>query len=196
MDVRGAFDNVSRTRLLNTMHQLGIPAQVRNWAGHFLSTDRQLWTSMANKNRSNRSRQGSHRAHRRRSSFSCSTSGHYSATPLNGVAQSASHRTTCIASTSAQKTRGGGTGTAPYPPVSHSVPGLSESSHTSMSRSTMAPLQSSTPWRTVPPGRIPQFRPELARRQRRRKLKSTSNRPPSSPSTIGICSPTPATAPC
>jgi len=36
MDVRGAFDNISRTRLLTTMHQLGIPVQVRNWTCHFL----------------------------------------------------------------------------------------------------------------------------------------------------------------
>lgn len=39
---------------------------------------------------------------------------------------------------SARKTRDGGTGTAPRPLTSHSAPGSSESSHTSMSGSAMA----------------------------------------------------------
>jgi ribonuclease HI len=37
MDVKGAFDNVSKHRPLTTMQELGVPAVVRNWTSHFLS---------------------------------------------------------------------------------------------------------------------------------------------------------------
>lgn len=37
MDVKGAFDNVSRDRLLHTMKELGIPTQVTTWVSHFLT---------------------------------------------------------------------------------------------------------------------------------------------------------------
>ena len=37
MDVKGAFDNVSRDRLLHTMKELRIPAQLTTWVSHFLT---------------------------------------------------------------------------------------------------------------------------------------------------------------
>ncbi|HKT21438.1 MAG TPA: reverse transcriptase family protein, partial [Nitrososphaerales archaeon] len=39
MDVRGAFDNVSRSRLVSTMKEMGLPPPVIKWTNHFL-TDR------------------------------------------------------------------------------------------------------------------------------------------------------------
>jgi hypothetical protein len=37
LDVKGAFDNVSRVRLLETMKQMGIPTPLINWVYHFIS---------------------------------------------------------------------------------------------------------------------------------------------------------------
>jgi ribonuclease HI len=37
MDVKGAFDNVSRPRLLHTMRSLGIPTIIITWTNHFLT---------------------------------------------------------------------------------------------------------------------------------------------------------------
>jgi len=38
MDVRGAFDNVAKIRLLNTMKQLGFPTPIIHWTDSFLSS--------------------------------------------------------------------------------------------------------------------------------------------------------------
>src|ERR1700741_5515566 len=37
LDVKGAFDNVSRERLLKTMHDLGLPKQYLRWVNHFMT---------------------------------------------------------------------------------------------------------------------------------------------------------------
>ena len=37
MDVKGAFDNCSLSRLVSTLHNLGVPIPVRNWVKHFLT---------------------------------------------------------------------------------------------------------------------------------------------------------------
>ena len=37
LDVKGAFDNVSRERLLKTMHDLGLPKQYVGWVNHFMT---------------------------------------------------------------------------------------------------------------------------------------------------------------
>ena len=37
MDVKGAFDNVSRDRLLQTMKEMGLPQQLISWTGHFMT---------------------------------------------------------------------------------------------------------------------------------------------------------------
>src|SRR5690606_24034864 len=36
-DVKGAFDNVSRVRLLKTMRQMGLPTPLVNWVEHFMT---------------------------------------------------------------------------------------------------------------------------------------------------------------
>ena len=41
MDVKGAFDNVSRQRLLHTMTEMGLPTQLVKWTDHFM-TGRQI----------------------------------------------------------------------------------------------------------------------------------------------------------
>lgn len=41
LDVKGAFDNVSKTRLLKTMQELGLPDQFISWVDHFM-TDRKV----------------------------------------------------------------------------------------------------------------------------------------------------------
>ena len=40
MDVKGAFDNVSKERLLCTMEDMGLPPPVLRWTNHFLSKRR------------------------------------------------------------------------------------------------------------------------------------------------------------
>ena len=37
MDVRGAFDNVSKPRLIQTLTELGLPPTITSWVTHFLS---------------------------------------------------------------------------------------------------------------------------------------------------------------
>lgn len=37
LDVKGAFDNVSKVRLLQTMQQMGLPRQLVQWVDHFMS---------------------------------------------------------------------------------------------------------------------------------------------------------------
>src|SRR6202166_3505903 len=37
MDVSGAFDNVSKDRLLQTLREMGYPIPIQHWVDHFLS---------------------------------------------------------------------------------------------------------------------------------------------------------------
>ena len=37
LDVKGAFDNVSKTRLLDTLHQMALPIQIIQWVEHFMT---------------------------------------------------------------------------------------------------------------------------------------------------------------
>src|SRR6202008_4173186 len=37
LDIKEAFDNVSRERLLKTMHDLGLPEQYLRWVNHFMT---------------------------------------------------------------------------------------------------------------------------------------------------------------
>src|SRR5690606_19999365 len=38
MDVKGAFDNVSRHRLIHTMPEMGLPKQLISWTKHFMTS--------------------------------------------------------------------------------------------------------------------------------------------------------------
>jgi len=37
LDVKGAFDNVSKSRLLGTLHDLGLPSAILQWVKYFMS---------------------------------------------------------------------------------------------------------------------------------------------------------------
>jgi len=47
LDVKGAFDNVSKERLINTMKNLGVPSNIINWTDSF-TTDRHVALSFDN----------------------------------------------------------------------------------------------------------------------------------------------------